>query len=240
MNGQSRAGRAGAGEWILNTLKQNPEGLLLLAAGAVLMMRKSASASRPRASMASADSANMSSSSVSGAASSVQDAASEITDRAFEKVASYASSASDYAGQARRAIGEQSVRAVRQTQSTLQETITRIVQDQPLAVALAGLAAGAAIAAAFPATDIERQTLGPIGEQASEAAERVGEQLKQATAKAGQTLKTAADERGLNPEGLKEVATEVASAFSSSMSGQSQRGTGSESANRPGAGREFK
>ena len=39
MNMQSRVLES-TGEWLLNTVKQNPEGLLLLAAGAVLMMRQ--------------------------------------------------------------------------------------------------------------------------------------------------------------------------------------------------------
>ena len=47
MNYQSGAG-AGRSEWLLNTVKQNPEGLLLLAAGAVLLLRKSVSSASPR------------------------------------------------------------------------------------------------------------------------------------------------------------------------------------------------
>ena len=52
-----------------------------------------------------------------------------------------------------------------------------------------------------------------------QAAQRVGGQLKDATAKAGEVLKNAADERGLNTDGLKEVASELADAFSSAMTG---------------------
>ena len=48
---------------------------------------------------------------------------------------------------------------------------------------------------------------------------RVGDQLKEATAKASETLKNAVTERGLSAGGLKDVATEVAGAFSSSMTG---------------------
>ena len=33
-------GAQSTGEWLMNTIKQNPEGLLLVAAGAVLMMRQ--------------------------------------------------------------------------------------------------------------------------------------------------------------------------------------------------------
>lgn len=242
MSGQSRTGGAGAGEWILNTIKQNPEGILLLAAGAVLMMRKSTSAFEAPAagSVASAGALhteNTNSSPISSAATTVKEATSDIAAQTRETVTSYASSASEYAGQARRAVGEGTERAVQQTRSA----INRVVQDQPLAVALAGLAAGAAVAAAFPATDLERQALGPIGERASDAAEQVGAQLKQATVKAGQKLKSEAEERGLNAEGLKEVASEVASTFSSTMSGQPDRrmGSGFDSANGPGTNKKF-
>ena len=124
-------------------------------------------------------------------ASSASDAARETMDTAR----SYASSASEYAGKARRAVGEQSERVV-------------------------GLAAGAALAAAFPPTDLEKQALGPVGDQMSKAAERVGEQLKQATMKAGERLKSAAGDRGLHTEGLKEVASEVADTFKATMRGQ--------------------
>ena len=64
-------------------------------------------------------------------------------------------------------------------------------------------------------------TLGPIGGQMSKAAERFGDQLKEATTKAGETLKKAANQRGLNTEGLKEVAGEVVDTFKSSIKGQS-------------------
>ena len=86
---------------------------------------------------------------------------------------------------------------------------------------MAGIAAGAAIAAAFPPTDLERDTLGPIGGQMSKAAEQFGDQLREATTKASETLRTAADQRGLNAEGLKEVAGEVVDTFKSSIKGQS-------------------
>ena len=42
---------AGGSDWLLNTVKQNPEGLLLLAAGAVLLLRKAGSSASSRSSM---------------------------------------------------------------------------------------------------------------------------------------------------------------------------------------------
>src|SRR4029077_7604845 len=75
-------------------------------------------------------------------------------------------------------------------------------------------------AAAFPASDLENRTLGPTGERLRDAAGKAGEQLKDAATKAGQRLAAAADERGLNTEGLKEVARDVGEAFSNALEGE--------------------
>jgi hypothetical protein len=88
-----------------------------------------------------------------------------------------------------------------------------------LAVAIAGAAAGAALAAAFPSTRMERETLGPAGKRLSEAATNAGEKLSKAASAAGERLMSAADERGVNAEGLKEVARDVAGSFEKSFSG---------------------
>jgi hypothetical protein len=205
---------AGGSDWLLNTVKQNPEGLLLLAAGAVLLLRKAGSSATASSSM------GYSQPSSASYGAGRQDTTAGYAEQAKETARSYAASASEYAEEARRTVGEQSQRIVRSAQSTFQSSMNRILQDQPLAIAVAGLAAGAAVAAAFPATAIERQTLGPIGDQVAEAAGRMGEQLQQAAGKAGEKLKSAVDERGLNADGLKEVASEVASAFGDTMSGK--------------------
>ena len=238
MNGQSSL-LGNGGERILNTIKRNPEGLLLLAAGAVLLMRTIASKSSAtpmdgygrgaQASERVEDAARQTMDTARSYASSAGDVARRTMDTArsyatsasdaahetMESAKSYASSASQYAGQAGRAVGEQSERVIRQTRSMAQG----VLRNQPLAIAVAGLAAGAALAAAFPATQLERETLGPMGDQMSKAAERVGDQLKQATMKAGEKLKSTAEERGLDSDGLKEMASEVADTFRTSMTG---------------------
>ena len=215
MNAQSRSFLTDNGEWMLNAIKRNPEGLLLLAAGAVLMLRTGARPSGAAQSMAAAY--GQKPETYSGAVRKTFDAAADAAQQTLDTATSYASAASDYADKARRVVGEQSERISRQTQSAA----SSILQNQPLAIVMAGIAAGAAIAAAFPPTDLERDTLGPIGDEMSKAAERFGDQLKEATTKAGETLKTAADQRGLNTEGLKEVAGEVVDTFKSSIKGQS-------------------
>ena len=52
-----------------------------------------------------------------------------------------------------------------------------MLREQPLAVALAGLAAGAAVAAAFPRTEPENRTLGPAHDALTKAAAKAGENL---------------------------------------------------------------
>ncbi len=212
------------GEWMLDTIKRNPEGLLLLAAGAVLLMRtnpghSSRQSRRPEVerdnNIPDATSSGVAATVVDGAKRTLQEAgsyastATNAARNATDAVRSYTASASDYAGQLKQKVGEQSDRAIRQTQTIAQ----RILQDQPLALVAAGLAAGAGLAAAFPPTDIEKDTLRP----AADAAGRFGEQIKRATAKAGEKLKTATEERGLHGQGLKEVAEEVVGTFRSSL-----------------------
>ena len=140
-----------------------------------------------------------------------------------ETASSYASSVSNYAEDIGRGAAEQTGRLAQQAQSTLQETITRVVQEQPLAVALAGIAAGAAVAAAFPVSELENRTLGTTGGQIREAAGKAGGQLKDAASKAGQRLAAAADERGLNTQGFKEVARDVGAAFSEALENGDKR-----------------
>jgi hypothetical protein len=230
------SGSAGnTSDWLLSAMKKNPEGLLLLAAGAVLLMRKTGGLGLSNA-MSSGLSQNGGFTKaaagakeyVAGAkeyAAGAKDYAADVAERAKQTVGSAASSASEYADQARRTVSRQSERVMDQAQSTFQSTMNRVLQDQPLMVALAGMAAGAAVAAAFPTTDFEKETLGPLGEQVSDAANRMGEQFKEATAKAGEKLKNVVDEKGLNVGGLKDVASEVAGAFSGSLTGGSGSGT---------------
>jgi ElaB/YqjD/DUF883 family membrane-anchored ribosome-binding protein len=212
-------------EWMLNTIKRNPEGLLLLAAGAVLLMRTNSGVPSRQTTPPNVESgSNISDEAASGLAETVADGArrtlheagsyastaASAAREATDAVKSYASSATDYADQVRQKVGEQSDRVIQQTQTMAQ----RILQDQPLALVAVGLAAGAALAAAFPPTEIERETLGP----AAAAAGRFGDQVKRATAKAGEKLKTTTEERGLHVQGLKEVAEEVVETFKESMS----------------------
>jgi hypothetical protein len=221
-----------AGDWFLGTARRNPEALLLFAAGCCLLMRGGASSSSRRASYGadeyrsasnrtSSDFTRDPSTSREGLANRASDYASQIKDRVSDTASSYAESVSDFAGDARRNISERSEGLKRKAQATMQSGMDRVLRDQPLAVAMAGLAAGAAVAAVFPSTEIEDRTFGGAREALTEAAGKAGERVMGAAGKAGDRLKSGAEERGLTSEGLKELAGEVADTFTSAVSGKS-------------------
>ncbi|MER8930739.1 hypothetical protein [Mesorhizobium sp. M0522] len=228
MSRNSQVQDFGTKEWLLSSARNNPEGLLLVAAGCALLMRSRGSSAGHREQSRGTNGRQNAPHvrTASGGASKTQEEASEtaeamrdnlagIGEKVSETASHYASSAAAYAEQAGRTVSEKSGRVVQQAQSTFQDTIGRMVEEQPLAFVLAGFAAGAAIAAALPASDVERRTLGPVGERLTVKA---GDRLKSSTAKAGERLKSAAEERGLNSDGLKEVARDVAGAFGSALS----------------------
>jgi hypothetical protein len=221
-----------AGGRLLGAARRNPEALLLLAAGCCLLMRSGSvfrgtsqtryddTGHEHRADFRRASPGPASSSvreGLSRAADSAAQYASDIKDRVSDAASSYTEAAADFAQDARRNVSEETSRLTRQAQSTLESGMNRVLREQPLAVVMAGLAAGAAVAAVFPTTEIEERTLGPAGES-----------VRQAAGKAGERLKSAAEERGLTTEGLKELAGEVSDTFTNAVSGKPEdqnRGT---------------
>jgi hypothetical protein len=241
----SRHSDTGTRDWLMSAITRNPEGLLLLAAGAALLLRTGGTTSRndrstqhtphqrggyraqrahgaqgggerpmqSREGWGMPEGASRAAQSARDYAQSARDYASDMTSRVAESATSYASAVGDIATETGRTVYEQSGRYARQAQSSLSDTVSRVVQEQPLAVVAAGLAAGAAVAAAFPATDIERRTLGPAGERLTDYVGQTGEQLRSATTRAGERLMDAVEERGLSTENLKDAARDVAGAF---------------------------
>jgi ElaB/YqjD/DUF883 family membrane-anchored ribosome-binding protein len=218
-----------AGEWVMNTVSRNPEGLLLLAAGAALLMRSGLGqkARYAPSSMSRQYSGSRETSETgSGVGERLRESAerageyvSEATDRVAGTARSYASSAMEYADEATQTAMDRSRRMAGQAQ----ETADYVVQEQPWAVALGGVIAGAVVAAIFPATRLERRTLGEAGQRMRSAAGRMGEQLMEAGMQAGERLSEVAEERGLTAEGLKDAARDVGETFSSALSGEEAR-----------------
>jgi hypothetical protein len=159
---------------------------------------------------------------VADAASSYAASATDMKNRVADAASSYAASAADYADHAKRTISESSEYLASQAQSAFQMTADRM-RDQPLLVAAVGLATGAAVAAFFPATELEKRTFGEAREAIADAATKAGENLVGAAGQATERLKSGAAERGINPEGLKELARDVAETFTNAASGKADQ-----------------
>jgi hypothetical protein len=221
-------------DWLLQTLKRNPEGLLLLGAGCALLFRsgRSSGQNQPagmyrgfedeqRETAAGRSSAREWAQGASRMADTAREYASSAGKAVSDTAADYAAAVTEYAQGTRQQVAEQSRRMADQAQSRAQN----LVQEQPFAVALAGMAAGAAVAAAFPATGWERRTLGPAGRQISQAAaQSAREKISEAASAAGGRLMSAA-QRGLNTETLKEVARDVVGAATGEQKSQHSAAT---------------
>ena len=215
--------REGAGGWITDAVTRNPEGLLLLAAGAALLLRSGrgqrqryAQTFPTRGDQYRAKGGDHITDRINEGVRRASEYVSETTDKVSETARSYASSAADYADEATRLAAERS----RQVADKTRETAEYMVREQPWAVAVTGLLAGAAVAAIFPPSRIERRALGGVGERLRSAASSMGEQVIDAGVKAGERLTEVAEERGLTTEGLKEAARDVGETFSSALGGE--------------------
>jgi hypothetical protein len=216
-----------AGDRLLGAARRHPEALLLLAAGCCLLMRSGSSASRAASHTRYDDTGHEHRADFSRAfpkparaADTATEYASEIKDRVSDVTSSYTEAVSEFAQDAGRNISEHSARLTRQAQSTSESSMNRVLREQPLAVVMAGLAAGAAVAAVFPSTEIEDRTLGSAGEGLRQTAGKAAEKVKDAAGKAGERLKSEAEQRGLTSEGIKELAGEVADTFTGAVSGK--------------------
>jgi hypothetical protein len=217
----------------MGTAKRNPEALLVLAAGCALFMRGGGSSSSQASSAAGynrehygnreqeAPSPERWSEGASCAAEGATQYASDIKDRVADATSSYASSVAEYAGSVGRTISTQTSRLADETQSTVETGIAYVLREQPWAVVVLGVAAGAALAALVPSTEVEGRTLGPARQAIADAAGRVGGNLIGAAGEAGERLKQGVAERGFSSEGLKGLVHEVADTFTSNVPGTS-------------------
>jgi hypothetical protein len=233
---------ARAGSWLVGAIRRKPEALLLLAAGCALMIRtargsSSSSSARgalrypretyrdPSRTSAGQNTVSRTPEELDHMVESGADHVGDIENQAADTARSYASVVTDYAQDARRKVAAGSERLRIQANSAFQAA-SETIYEQPLVIAALGLAAGVAVAALFPATDLERRTLGPAGQALAEAAGKATENLCEAAEAAGEKLKEGAAQRGLDSEGLKDFAREVAGTFTDSATGQRKSQSG--------------
>jgi hypothetical protein len=226
------------GDWLVDTARRNPEALLVLAAGAALLMR---GGSRSRSRVMAADYSSYSRDDhedrpnayygggeedayqggrggglrekIGGAAANAGEFTSGIGAQVAETSRSYVATAGRYAETGRRRVARQAYRARRHAGQTLHE--------QPLLVASLGLVAGAAVAAMLPRVEIEERALRPARDALGDAANRAAASLREAAGDAGRRLQEGAADLGA--AALKEAAKGAVRNFSenpSSAAGQ--------------------
>jgi hypothetical protein len=224
-----------AADWLIDTARRKPEALLLLAAGCALLARAGRSNGRHRrrpsdypppdwappqsqfereqearnglrqAGNYASDLGGRVSDTAGSYVAAAGSYASDIRDQVSDAAGSYARTVADYADGARRSVSQGSQRLYRQAQ----DTVPRLVREQPFLVAGLGLAAGVAVAAAFPPTSIEQRAAGDARDRIADAAGNVRDNLWQAAGKAGDSLKQRMSAGGLDTSGLREMAREV-------------------------------
>jgi hypothetical protein len=204
-----------AGEWLISTAKRNPEALLVLAAGCALLMRGGGSSYRVAEQTGSGVSGSNAPWNVSRTTETEK--ASEIVSELKDRIADVGSSVAAQAGETARTLSTQTSQIAGQARSMLSSGFGQLLREQPLALVAAGLAAGAAVAALLPPTDLEERTLGATRDAISGMAGKAGGNLIAAATDAGQRLTQGVAERAT--EGFKELAQDVAGQFTEKVKG---------------------
>jgi hypothetical protein len=199
------------GDWLLDTVQRKPEAVLLIAAGCALLLRSG----RPVVDIQLVRESGLPSLSQNRAGTaeqgSVTESAKAYASKAADTVSEYSDTArqtvSDYAEGARRGISDSSDWLRTKAEATY-NTASEALRDQPVLVAALGLAAGAALAAFFPTSEVERRAGAALAAKASEVGDQVLAAAERAGERARDTVRDAVTERVLAPA-VKEVVGEV-------------------------------
>lgn len=242
MNDYGYSSHRSTGDWVIGAAKRNPEALLVLAAGCALLLRGGAnrrerdssdaygedsdfrfSGEQPR--RRGAKSRRMQSlregisdvrEGISDAVETASDAVSSAAEQVTETASAYASTVSRAARDGSHAVSSRAVRWSGQAQSTAGD----VIREQPWAVALLGIGAGAALAALLPPSDVEERTLAPARDAVADAARRAVDSVKEAAGETATKMQHEATMRAAS--GLTEMARDAAKTFTGSMAGEDQ------------------
>jgi hypothetical protein len=200
---------------IVQAVRQNPEGLLLLGAGVALVLRSTMVPASTKARNPVSRNGSQTPAKPHGHSSfgqSLRDGVSDIQDAVVGAAQDLGERASD--------VGQAATDRAKRFAGDARSSVEGMVEAQPMAVAIAGVAVGCLAAAFLPTSRLETDTLRPLGNQAIDALSDAKERVKEATVKAGEQLQDAAADRGLSKQGLSEVARDVASDFKSNVIGK--------------------
>lgn len=243
-------------DWLLRAVRKNPEGLLLLGAGFALLMRTGRGRTSQTGSASSANSsgaasterpygpyglsgvsetgeaaANQARTTAEAVRSSVSDATESVT-RSFGRMQNQAQDAANTAMQSGQRMVNSAMESGEKAMNSAMQSGQQVVNSiaaQPFLVALMGVTAGLAIASLLPETGIEHRAFQDAGKNLAAKARDAGSRVASATNEVGDKLAAAAAQRGLNKEGVQELAGELTDTFTSALSDkQSNPGSASE------------
>jgi hypothetical protein len=206
------------GEWLIGTAKRNPEALLVLAAGCALLLRSSGSFYGAGYSSGFDASGSSRSSHMPPKTEEPAGIGGDMKDRIADASASVAQHGRDVA----RTVSTQTSQIAGQAQSMLSNGFGQLLREQPLALVAAGLAAGAAVAALLPATELEERALGGARDAISDMAATAAENLVEAAKDTGQKVTQQATDRAA--EQFKEVAKDAVAEIAQTVSGVMETG----------------
>lgn len=171
-----------AGDWLVSAARRNPEAVLVLAAGLAMLLRKGiAGQSSARGDYEIDDGYDGFAEDEEGLRGRLED----VTGAVREGVTEAAEVAAEYAAE----VGERAYETAARIGNGAYSTADMVLRQQPLAVAVLGLAAGAAVAAVLPPTEVERRTLSPARGKLADAADRAADSLKEAASEAARDVK---------------------------------------------------
>jgi hypothetical protein len=153
---------------------------------------------------------------VRNAAGIVSNAAGESASRLSEAAKATYETAGGLVGSAGQGTSEgvaSGVRSVQeigaQTGNSLQQTLARMFDKQPLLLGAVGIAVGAAIAAAIPSSDVENRLMGETADSLKEKADEVWTETKDRVETMVSTGLEEARSQGLTPEAAGEAMRDV-------------------------------
>jgi hypothetical protein len=231
--------------WLMTKVKQNPEAFLVMAAGCALLLRSVGSRSRetgydPNGRWSDRsrweDMRDRTASTARNVAADLQDRVKGTAAVVSEKASDYATSltdnataiserVSDQATDWGRHVANETARMSARAQSSVQDGLGQLIKDQPFAVAALGVAVGVAVAAFLPPTKVEQDALRPVSDAAANAVTSGMNQIKDAVSATGDQLKDAVQRRGLNADGIKDMAREASQAFTDKLAGSTPQQT---------------
>ena len=185
---------SGLAEFMSETMRNRPEALLLMAAGAALLMTRGRGFGLSDI-VSGAREATHFDEGVQAVADTAAQAASTVSERVGAQVEGLRDTVGEFAGRAAQQVqegGEALMDTAGETferaRSTLQENIDYMVRERPLMLGAMGLIAGVAIGAALPRTMFERDAMRFA--RRPERAER-RERFRAAVGEAGQAAREA-------------------------------------------------